>query len=137
MSDIPEVLPGGCLCGRIRYRAYRPVSEGALCHCISCRRASGAPVVAWFTVRAEDLDFDEGAPTEFRSSEHVVRGFCGDCGTPLTYRHEQHGDYVDVTTASLDDPESMPPADHIWTSDRLRWMADLDRLPEYARTRKE
>jgi len=136
MSDTQAILTGGCLCGDIRYRARRPISEGALCHCASCRRASGAPAVAWFTVRTEDLEFDRGAPVEYRSSEHVIRQFCGRCGTPLTYLHEQHPEYVDITTATLDDPESMPPGDHIWTSHRLRWMETLDQLPDYPRTRK-
>jgi len=137
VSDTVDVLDGGCLCGEIRYRARHPVSSGALCHCISCRRAAGAPAVAWFTVKAGDLEILQGNPAVYRSSEHVVRGFCGRCGTPLTYRHEQHPEYVDVTAASLDDPEAMPPSDHIWTSDRLRWMETLDSLPEHPRTRRE
>ncbi len=135
MSDESETLHGGCQCGNIRYRARRPVSSGALCHCISCRRASGAPAVAWFTVKIGDLEFEQGQPDEFRSSPPVIRGFCGRCGTPLTYRHGQFPGYIDVTTATLEDPEAMPPSDHIWTSHRLRWMESLDRLPAHPKTR--
>lgn len=136
MIDTRESLSGGCLCGRIRYSTSRPETSGALCHCMTCRRAAGAPAVAWFTVRAEGLRFEQGTPAEYRSSEHAIRQFCDHCGTPLTYRHEQHPGYVDITTASLDDPELAPPSDHIWTSHRLRWMEHLDRMPDHPETRK-
>lgn len=135
MSGPEGVLLGGCLCGDVRYRAARPASPGTLCHCVSCRQASGAPAVAWFTIRREDLIFDKGAVTEFNSSEQVVRGFCGRCGTALTYTHGRYPEYVDVTTASLDHPEAVPPADHTWTSHRISWMEAADTLPEYPRSR--
>lgn len=133
-GESPE-LTGGCLCGEIRYRARRPVSAPALCHCVSCRQASGAPVVAWFTVRTGDLELVGAPATEFRSSEHVIRSFCGRCGTPLSYRHDRYPDYVDITLASLDDPSVLPPGDHVWTSHRIPWMEDLRGLPEHEKSR--
>ena len=39
---------GGCLCGAIRYRITGAPVEALYCHCRMCRRAHGAPVVAWF-----------------------------------------------------------------------------------------
>ena len=134
MSD-GEEHRGGCLCGEIRYAIGTPVSPGALCHCVSCRRASGAPAVAWVTVREEAFRLEKGTPQEYRSSPQVRRGFCSRCGTPLSYRHEAHPGFVDVTVASLDEPAALPPADHIWTEHRITWMEHLDDLPEYPRTR--
>jgi hypothetical protein len=135
--DRPDALRGGCLCGAVRYAAQGRTSHPTLCHCRSCRRAAGSPAVAWFTVARTGLSFERGAPVRFHSSPHVTRGFCGVCGTPLTYEHEAHPDEVDVTTASLDEPDRVPPADHTWTSERIAWTPLGDALPRLPRSRAE
>jgi hypothetical protein len=38
---------GGCLCNSIGYRLTGVPLAQSLCHCRSCRLASGAPSVAW------------------------------------------------------------------------------------------
>jgi catechol 2,3-dioxygenase-like lactoylglutathione lyase family enzyme len=126
---------GGCLCGAVRYRATGPARFATLCHCTSCRRAAGAPAVAWVSFAAEAFAFTRGAPVRFRSSPPVVRAFCGGCGTPLTYEHAAFAGLVDVTTASLDEPERCAPRDHTWTSERLPWWRPEPRWPELRRSR--
>jgi hypothetical protein len=37
-----EALSGSCLCGGIAYRASGPFTVVARCHCVQCRKASGA-----------------------------------------------------------------------------------------------
>jgi len=129
------IVEGGCLCGSVRYRASGEASHPTLCHCNSCRRAAGAPVVAWVTFPRAKFAFTKGAPSRHRSSPPVERTFCSNCGTPLTYQHSAYPDEVDVTTASLDDPSAFPPADHTWTSERIAWLELGDRLPRHERSR--
>ncbi|WP_456237657.1 GFA family protein, partial [Geminicoccus flavidas] len=44
-------MEGGCLCGAVRYAIELEEDDLAdYCHCRECRRASGAPVVAWVQV---------------------------------------------------------------------------------------
>ncbi len=130
-------IEGRCLCGAVRYSiAGTPVAQ-SVCHCVSCRRASGAPAVAWVVVRAADFAVVAGRPVEFRSSPPVVRTFCGRCGTPLTYSHEQSPDTIDVTTASLDFPESFAPTREIWLEHRIAWQPVNEDLPHFARTSAE
>src|SRR5713226_4661114 len=107
---------GGCLCGAIRYRAVGEATNATLCHCRTCRKAAGAPIVAWVTFQANDFSFVSGEPVQFRSSPKVLRAFCGACGTPLTYVNENFPLGVDVTVCSLDDPARFEPADHTWVS---------------------
>ena len=127
-------LAGGCHCGRIRYEATGAPYHLTLCHCTDCRRAAGAPAVAWFSVPAAAFRFVQGTPARYRSSAAASRTFCAACGSSLTY--EADGlDEVDVTTGSLDDPESLPPQDHTFARSRLRWMHGLDALPSHATTR--
>ena len=134
---MPEAFEGGCLCGAVRYRAAGQPSLATLCHCASCRRAAGAPAVAWVTFPAAEFRFTRGEPAGFRSSPPVTRRFCGRCGTPLTYEHEAFPGGTDVTTASLDAPERCPPLDHTWTSERLAWWRPEPRWPELPKGRSE
>lgn len=91
---------------------------------------SGAPFVAWFTVRTADFAFVSGEPASFRSSGHGTRAFCPRCGTPLTFQSTRTPDEIDVTTCSLDDPEHVPPRDHTQTAARLPWI-ELGTLPVF------
>jgi len=130
-------LSGGCACGAVRYETDAAPFHRTLCHCVDCRRAAGAPAVAWFSVAATELRFVRGAPAVHRSSPPVERGFCGACGTPLTYRNDAYPEEVDVITCSLDDPEAAAPQDHTFASQRLSWMRIDDGLPVYPRSRGE
>jgi hypothetical protein len=126
------IVEGGCLCGKVRYRAAGPPRGITICHCVTCRRASGAPLVAWSGFAADRLTFTRGEPAIYRSSPGVERGFCGQCGTQLTYRRQDAADTIDVTIASLDDPEAIAPEDHTWVQNRLSWIVLGDRLPTYS-----
>lgn len=131
------VLSGGCCCGAVRYEAAERGFHATTCHCPTCRKASGAPCVAWFTVPCADFEFITGTPARYRSSLHVTRSFCAECGTQLTYQHDDFPADIDVTLCSLDDPEAMRPEDHTFVRYRLSWMVMGDGLAEYPRSRAE
>ena len=57
-------------------------------------------------------------------------------GTQLCFRSDTTPDELDVTIASLDDPASMPPRDHIFVRSRLPWVRP-DGLPEHAAARHD
>lgn len=130
-------LQGGCFCGAVRYVADGEPFNSTLCHCTDCRRASGAPALAWFSVRTTDLRWVGKDPKEFRSSAHAMRGFCPECGTSLTWSDERWPDEIDLATATLDDPEQVPPQDHTFVHSRLRWLKLDDGLPQYGRARSQ
>ena len=88
-------------------------------------------MVIWFSVRRSEFQFVAGQPARFNSSKKATRSFCPRCGTQLTFEHDDFPDEVDITTCSLDDPETLPPKDHTHTSSRLRWVRLDDGLPEY------
>jgi hypothetical protein len=121
---------GGCLCGAVRYEINGAVSNPCFCHCTSCRRATGAPMVPWGTFAREAVRIVHGRLSEFRSSAQVARGFCAHCGTSLTYRHEARAGEIDVTLSTLDDPTLLAPRMHVWVKDRLPWVAIGDDLPQ-------
>ena len=124
-------LQGGCLCGAIRYSVTPPLIDAGYCHCRLCQRSAGAPVLAWLTVSVESLAYRTGKPAIFQSSAHSQREFCGRCGTQLAFRRREAAQTVDVTLASLDDPERVPPEYHIWRQSRIGWFETADRLPRH------
>jgi len=128
---------GGCLCNSIRYRITGVPIAQSFCHCRSCRLAAGAPSVAWIVVKRSDFAFVTGDPVRFRSSPLVVRTFCGKCGTPLTYQHDESPDTIDVTTATLDVPEAFPPNREIWLEHKIAWEPLDENLQHFQRSSSE
>jgi hypothetical protein len=112
---------GGCLCGLVRYRITGEPSSSSLCHCFTCRRATGAPTVAWLTVERDQFAILLGSPRTFESSPGVLRRFCGGCGTALTYENTKNPLTIDITTLSLDDPNRFPPDDEVWLEHKVSW----------------
>lgn len=125
---------GGCLCGSVRYQIEgEPISSG-VCHCRTCQKAASAPTLPFLTFHTHTLRFTKGRPAEFHSTPHVTRGFCGGCGSPLTYRADGEPNRIDVMTCSLDEPEAFPPNFHVWVGDKLAWEHIGDGLPAYRTT---
>jgi hypothetical protein len=115
------MLEGGCLCGAVRYRIGVTPQSSIVCHCATCRRASGATPVGWITVARSEFKIAAGSPRTYSSSPGVIRQFCGHCGTALTYLAQTSAQSIDITTATLDDPNAFPPTAEVWLADKLSW----------------
>ena len=124
-------LEGGCLCGGVRYRISAEPRHADYCHCRMCQRSAGAPVVAWLTMASDGFAWIQGEPAVYRSSQKAQRLFCPACGTQLVFREIAEPDHLDVTLASLDDPQAVRPSRHIWTGSRIGWFEIADDLPRY------
>jgi hypothetical protein len=129
-------LAGGCLCGAVRYEASGEPYHSGYCHCVTCRRAAGAPVAAWFSVKLKDFRLLKGEPKAFVSSEHGERRFCGDCGTQLFFDDYRYPDEIDIASATLDEPGKAPPDFHLYMKSRIDWVRFGDGLPTFDETRK-
>jgi len=129
------VCRGRCLCGAVTYECGPPVLTPCFCHCESCRRASGAHAVAWATVARESFRILSGPVGEYASSAPVLRQFCQQCGSQLTYRNESWPDTIDIAITTLEQPDAMRPAEHIWMEDALSWDRPADGLPQFPRGR--
>ena len=123
---------GGCLCGDIRFGISGLPQLVEYCHCSSCRRASGAPVMAWAGVRLSDFEFTRGQPGRYQSSHEVERTFCSRCGASLTIYIRDYPQEIYVSISGLDDPDAMKPDVHIWRSEKLSWFETADKLPRYS-----
>ena len=127
-------LTGGCHCGAVRYQIVGEPKHVALCHCSDCRKSAGAPMVAWAAFAEAELAVTAGATVTFNSSGTALRSFCGTCGSGLFYRNAEFlPGIVDIQSATLDDPELLPPGAHIQTAERLDWMETAHGLPAFER----
>ncbi len=131
-NDTEPVLTGGCLCGALRYAVRGDPLLTTLCHCSICRRAAGAPLVAWAMYPLRDFVLERGKLATFASSPGVERGFCAACGTTLSFAADFIPGLIDVTIASLDEPDELPPQLHMWESRRIPWLVLGDDLPRHA-----
>ncbi len=149
-NDMP--ITGGCLCGAIRYQADDQPYWVGYCHCDMCKRAVGGPFQVAALFRKLAVDFTQGAPTLYQSSESGERGFCGRCGTPILmqvrkgspeaevesalaaqlYPGFRRVDGIAITLGSLDCPEQFAPVEHIYAHRELPWLNINDGLPRDA-----
>lgn len=125
---------GRCLCRAITYEFDGAPTWVAHCHCESCRRATSSPMTTWMCVPRESLRFTKGEPRYYRSSPGVRRGFCADCGAPLTYENDRRPGDVDLYAVTLDDATQLRPVSHVFAAEQLPWLEILDELPRYAAT---
>ena len=130
-QQVRRSLEGGCLCGAIRYRIDGPPRRATHCHCLPCRGSSGAVFVTWVECQASDFTLLSGSPCRYESRPQVTRQICGRCGTQLTYQRAYEPEEIDVTACSLDNPEAVLPADHLWCDRTLPWVKIADGLPRH------
>lgn len=98
-----------------------------MCHCRMCQRAFGAfyaPLVI-----TSGLEWTSGNRRLFASSNVSQRGFCGDCGTPLSLENFDD-DQIEIATGTLDDPEIAPPTLQINHLYRCSFTDAIGELPE-------
>ena len=132
-----KTFSGGCYCGAIRFVIDGPPVWTAHCHCRSCQKALGGAFATWSKVAAKDFRTTKGSIKEIEKSTGVIRGFCEDCGTTLTYsaRTEVDGqDWSDdawFSTAALDDPSIAEPKSHVFASQKQPWITIADGLPTF------
>jgi hypothetical protein len=111
----------------VRFRVEGELGHASICHCRMCQKATGGFYGPYVTVSEPQLTWTRGARKRFRSSNKVWRGFCEDCGTPLTF--EQVEGQIDLAIGAFDDPTPIRPAVQLGSPHRLPWVDELPALP--------
>ena len=131
-------VAGSCLCGGVRYEVDPAGAfDAGYCHCSMCRRASGAPVLAWALVRREAFRLVRGALSHYKSSDICRRAFCPTCGSQLFYEIPNEPGMIGIHVATLDHPAPMPlrPRLHMFADEQLCWFSLRDGLPRFVDNR--
>jgi len=111
---------GGCACGAIRFKTTGAPKFVANCHCRDCRRCTGAAFSTWVGFKDEQINWTRQRAT-YESSTGVTRGYCKDCGTPLTYQGEKWAGETHLLIGVFNDPDSFTPAGSVFDDEALPW----------------
>ncbi len=92
MSE-PIEAKGSCLCGAVRVTAKNVSKNVGACHCSTCRKWTGGPLLA--VDCGTDVSFEgEENVSVFDSSKWAERGFCNKCGSHLFYRLKESQQHI-------------------------------------------
>ena len=111
-ETVDVVLQGGCLCGHVRYEVRPDSLEGYYCHCRMCQLAFGNTRAAFLNVPRAAVRWVT-PPQQYASSKFALRGFCANCGTPLSFEY-LGSKRIDMSVGSLDEPQRVRPVQALW-----------------------
>lgn len=131
--SVDRKMTGGCMCGAVRYETKGEPFAVTHCHCLSCRKHNGGPVVTLAGFKKEQLKFINNDRKIYESSPGVGRAFCDRCGTPLTWEGDggELGPIFEIHISTFDNPESLEPTAHAFEPERISWFDIADKLPRY------
>lgn len=89
------------------------------------RKLSVRTTRRWFQCAAQ-FSWTRGQPSHFQSSNLVRRGFCNQCGTPLTY---EAPDGMAIAAGAFDQPARLSPVRQYGMEARLPFIDALGALP--------
>jgi hypothetical protein len=112
---------GRCRCGLVNFEARGAPLRVGVCHCESCRRATGA-AFAVYADYAPDAVTIAGEPAVWSSRPGVERVFCPRCGSPIAFRDESEPRMTSLHLGGFDDPASLGAPHHVtYEHEGLDW----------------
>ena len=116
-SDGERLRYGGCSCGAIRFELKGEPLKVGVCHCMECRKATGAIYVTY-------ADWPRSAfKVSGEAREYRGRSFCPTCGSRVFHLSEGQ---VEIMVGALDDaPSDLTPTREGWIKRREIWLAPI------------
>ena len=133
-----RVESGACFCGGITAEAHGEPFWICYDHDDDCRRAIGGPLTIWIGYRPNQFRLTHGNPKSYSKTKGVVRTFCPECGTSISYMDEGTSDELYLSIGFMDNPERFRPQAHAYWQMKLPWIKFADDLPRadaYSRER--
>jgi len=138
------VLEGGCLCGKIRFRATQAPLRTLVCHCTFCQRMTGSSFYAESLFPIEAVEFTCGQSRQYEhvsdeSGKKVYVEFCADCGTTLGLTFERWPELRAISRGCYDHPNAVDVTANIWAASAQTGVAFPSGIDCYAgaRARKD
>ncbi len=125
-----EKHKGRCLCGVVSFEVDAPIKSVVNCHCESCRRQCSAPMTTYIGVPDGHWRWTGEAPKTYHSSPGVERTFCGNCGSPMSFRSKSMSGVMHLYVASMEEPDKFEPKLHVAIEEKLPWLSIGDDLPK-------
>lgn len=129
------MLTGGCLCGKVRYRADVEPATTAICHCTNCQRQSGSAFSVNVMLPEASLEI-EGTLSTFidkgDSGNTVDRKFCPACGSPIFSDPAAMPGIIGLKAGTLDDHSAIKPGLQVYRDSGQEWceLAGINEFPK-------
>lgn len=131
MTSQVEHQEGGCACGHVRYRVESRPLIVHCCHCSWCQRQNGSAFAVNALVEANRVRILKGevvdieVPSPSGANQRISR--CPKCQVAVwSYYLVMRGGIGElvrfIRVGTLDDPATMPPDIHIYTSTKQPWV---------------
>jgi hypothetical protein len=126
-----ETRQGGCNCGAVRLQAEGPPLRTGLCHCLTCRKATGSVFNA-FAVWPRDRVAVTGDTRHWEN-----RHFCPGCGSSVFALSEPEYE-IEIYLGSFDaGPGDLPPVYELWVKRREGWLPPLPGVAQHVEDRPQ
>lgn len=132
-----SALTGRCYCGASTFSATTPPEHVAICHCVDCRRITGAAVPAFAAFGPDQMTITPDPGPGIEATPGVRRCFCQTCGSPLSATFDYLPDQVYVPIGILDSAETLNPDLHCHSADMLPWVETMNGLPHHKKSARD
>jgi len=125
------MIRGTCLCGAVRFEIDR-VRSLTHCHCVNCRKLTGAAFASYVHVDVDKFRFvaGEDMTVRYESAPGSFRNRCRICGC-LAPGRASYLTTISIPAGLLDDDPEVRPRLHVFTSSRAPWWTIQDDLPQH------
>ena len=135
-----QELEGGCLCGKVRFRATRPPMRTLACHCTFCQKVTGSAYFAESMFQMDAVQFKDAKTNSYAhlsdsSNKRVWVHFCSNCGTTVSLTFERWPDVRGIARGCYDNPDAVAVSSHIWTRSAQSGTALPDAVECFAKAR--
>lgn len=117
----PSIL-GGCRCGDVRFEIVSEHLFVANCHCEDCRKNTGNAFTTYVGFQKKDAFFIKDGRKVVSAAANIVRGFCENCGTSISYEGARWPDEIHLLIGTFDNPTQFTPAFDVQVKEKLPWV---------------
>lgn len=129
-------ITGGCLCGRVRYRAEADPLFTTICHCRNCQKQAGSAFSVVVAVPRTTLTLS-GDPKVYHDKseggQEVARTFCPDCGSPIISEAATMPGLAIIKAGTLDDTSWLEPTMEVFCDSAQPWLKLSGKYQQFPR----
>ena len=135
-----EKHTGKCLCGEVTYEVSgEPVSQGN-CHCIDCKKNTGAGFATILFFKEEQVVQLSGKTSSFQynadSGNSKIKYFCQRCGSFVFGTNSGREGIKTIYVGTLDDASFVTPQFNVYTSRALPYVKIDESLNNFEKGRQ-
>jgi len=118
-------IPGGCICGAVRYQLTAEPLFTHVCHCTECQHESGSAFQITALVLASDFKLVGNEPsvnyvTRKSGNEYAIYR-CENCCCTVAAKSIPENRVMVVRPGTFDDTSIVWPQAHIWAREKQSW----------------